>query len=199
MIARIGVVTVVALLAACGGSHSQSPDASADGANSDAGTDANNGPLTVLGQPDVTHDLDIELGLTQPQQLAFAGGRLVVADQGNNRVLVWNGVPSAPGTPPDLVLGRPDANLGVISNLSSSLAGFPCSATSLSDPSGVWTDGTRLAVVDFVNNRVLVWNTFPTTSGQAADFALGQASGAGNLETDGPNIPGEQCHGRHDV
>ena len=33
-------------------------------------------------------------------------------------------------------------------------------------PTDVWSDGTRLFVVDQGNNRILGWNTFPTQSGQ---------------------------------
>ena len=36
------------------------------------------------------------------------------------------------------------------------------------------TNSTRLLVADTNNSRVLVWLTFPTTNGQAADFVLGQ-------------------------
>src|SRR5262249_41455470 len=64
------------------------------------------------------------------------------------------------------------------------------SATSLAFPTGVWTDGTRLVVADYLDNRVLVWKTFPTTNGQAADFALGQPAGPANPLPKFPNNGG---------
>jgi len=60
------------------------------------------------------------------------------------------------------------------------------SGASLSGPVGVWSDGTRLYVVDSGNNRVLVWNAIPS-SPVPADFALGQPAGASNLTTNKPN------------
>lgn len=53
--------------------------------------------------------------------------------------------------------------------------GAAATANSLSLPSAVWSDGTRLVVADTLNNRVLIWNSFPTSNGQAADLVLGQA------------------------
>lgn len=41
-------------------------------------------------------------------------------------------------------------------------------------PSDAWSDGERLVVTDSVNNRVLIWNEFPTTDFAAADVVLGQ-------------------------
>ena len=41
--------------------------------------------------------------------------------------------------------------------------GVPTART-LASPTGVWSDGTRLVVADKSNNRVLIWNSFPTTN-----------------------------------
>ena len=46
--------------------------------------------------------------LSHPGKVAFAGGRLLVADTWNNRVLAWNSIPTADNQLPDLVLGQPD-------------------------------------------------------------------------------------------
>jgi DNA-binding beta-propeller fold protein YncE len=48
------------------------------------------------------------------------------------------------------------------------------SASSLLYPGFVYSDGTKLFVADSGNSRVLVWNTLPTSSGQAADAVIGQ-------------------------
>ncbi|MBU1425478.1 MAG: hypothetical protein KKH12_01860, partial [Gammaproteobacteria bacterium] len=106
-------------------------------------------------------------GMLNVESVGVGGGKLAVADAGHNRVLVWNSIPAS-NTDPDLVLGQT-----TVSGIAANAGGL--SASSMRYPSGIWTDGTRLVVLDKDNNRVLVWNTFPTTNGQAADLVLGQA------------------------
>ena len=132
----------------------------------------------AVGQADLaTWDPSCDDRSLAAPQSAFvtAGGKLIVADQGNNRVLVWNAIPTASDAPADLVLGQvsmdscranddPLANFGDVTEVT------------LNAPSDVWSDGTRLVVVDSGNNRVLVWSTFPTTDGEAADAVIGQAA-----------------------
>ena len=142
----------------------------------------------ALGQGDLSSSIGgtTQARLSSPVGIHAGGGRLVLADSGNHRVLVWNGLPSQTGTNADLVLGQNDFISGDVN------AGNPMaapSADSMSAPYGVWTDGVRLVVADRGNNRVLIWTTFPTTNGQPADLVLGQpdfvtaapASGAAGL------------------
>jgi hypothetical protein len=105
--------------------------------------------------------------LRHPSGAWTDGTRLVIADRGNNRVLIWTTFPTTNGEPADLVLGQPDFVSG---------AAQAPSASSLADPFGVYSDGIRLFVADKGNNRVLVWTTFPTTNGEPADLVLGQAT-----------------------
>ena len=49
------------------------------------------------------------------------------------------------------------------------------SSQSMSWPVDVWSDGEKLAVTDADNMRVLIWDSFPTENGQAADLVMGQA------------------------
>ena len=135
-------------------------------------------PTQVLGQ----QDFDSKANACDSRSLffpdgAFIGhGKVLVADSANNRVLVWNTFPTTNGAPADLVLGQRTfdtcASNDATGNGTSEAAP---SASTLFNPTGVWTDGTRLAVVDAANNRVLFWNSFPTSNGQAADLVLGQA------------------------
>ena len=92
--------------------------------------------------------------------------RLVVIDTGNNRVLIWTSFPTSNAQAANIVLGQ--------ANFTTGTAASPATSASLSSPKGVCSDGTRLFIADTANNRVLVWNTFPTTNGQAADVVLGQ-------------------------
>lgn len=110
--------------------------------------------------------------LNTPEAAFLVGSKLIVADSGNNRVLVWNDVAAAPGTGPNLVLGQLDAT--------SCLANRGAAATrgSMRYPNGIWSDGTRLVVADTDNNRLLVWSAFPTTPGQVADLVLTAADPA---------------------
>lgn len=167
-------------------------DAPADTTSGDGPTDATGGDAAfdagavswVLGEPDPQTDLPVETGFFYAQSMFIVGTKLIVSDNGG-RVLVWNTLPTAAGTLPDLEVGEPD--LGTTGS-NANLHG-PTGAT-LFAPQGVWSDGTHLFVVDAGNNRVLVWNTFPTQSGQAADFALGQPGGAGNLTSNTANNGG---------
>jgi hypothetical protein len=123
----------------------------------------------VVGKPSMT-DVSIACTAASTSYIEGAwavGGKLIVSDTGQNRVLVWNSIPTASGQPADLVLGQPDfttcgANTGGLS------------ASSLYRPEGVWSDGTRLLVADADNARVLLWTTFPTANGASADVVLGQ-------------------------
>ena len=42
------------------------------------------------------------------------------------------------------------------------------------NPVSVTSDGVRLFVTDLGNNRVLIWNSIPTSNGAAADVEIGQ-------------------------
>ncbi|MEJ2060807.1 MAG: hypothetical protein P8Y64_10025, partial [Gammaproteobacteria bacterium] len=106
-------------------------------------------------------------GLASNETIAVGGGKFVVTDSANNRVLIWNSVPTS-DTPPDLVLGQVDFT-GTSPNQGGSV-----SAKTMSHPAGVWTDGQRLVVLDEYNNRILIWNSFPTTNDQPPDLVLGQ-------------------------
>lgn len=54
------------------------------------------------------------------------------------------------------------------------------SASSLTTPLDVWSDGTKLMV--FNQNRVTVWNTFPTSNNQAGDIVIGQSDFTANVD-----------------
>jgi len=88
---------------------------------------------------------------------------LVVADRNNNRVLVWNTLPSS-NAPPDFVLGQPDF---VSNNPGTGL-------NQLNWPVSVSAAGNRLVVSDAFNNRILLWDHFPTSTQQPADRSISQ-------------------------
>ncbi len=114
--------------------------------------------------------------LHSPASAFIGGGKLLVADRDNNRVLIWNKVPKSNGAAADVVLGQSTMTSCVHNDsLANGTVGLRSEAT-LSGPTDVWSDGKRVLVVDRGNNRVLVWLDFPTASGAAADLVIGQAT-----------------------
>ena len=134
----------------------------------------------VVGQPDfVTPTLGTgTTGLYGPRDVIVAGGKMIVADSINNRVLIWNAVPTTSNAPADLVLGQGDF---LSTSISANRGGLVASYT-LNAPYSVWSDGQRLIVCDTNNHRVLGWNTFPTANGQNADWVLGQSTMTSSLQ-----------------
>lgn len=111
----------------------------------------------VLGQPDFVTGTEFPYqpqratALRFPYALAIDGQTMAVADTANNRVLLWDTVPYASGTPADHVLGQPD---------------FASNGENRWDvvaddtfcwPYGLCLAGARLAVADSGNNRVMIW------------------------------------------
>ncbi|MCB1058543.1 MAG: hypothetical protein KDD11_23815 [Acidobacteria bacterium] len=100
--------------------------------------------------------------------VSILDGRLVVADTGNRRVLVWEGIPEKNGQPADLVLGQPGPDTR------DENAGRDPGPLGMRWPHSVAMSGGRWLVADAGNNRVLVWNRLPGAAGVPADSALGQ-------------------------
>jgi len=88
----------------------------------------------VIGQPDFT-STSIALtqsGLRTPTSVATDGVKLVIADTDNNRVLVWNRIPTNNGTPADVVIGQSDFTHGSIPPNNTP------NSKSMRGPQGVW-------------------------------------------------------------
>ncbi len=98
----------------------------------------------------------------------FDGERLWVADTGNRRVLMWNGIPTKNGQAADLVLGQKNFDLR------DENGGIEPDATTMRWGHDVVMWRNRLCVTDAGNNRVMVWNELPTETNQPCDFVLGQ-------------------------
>ena len=101
-----------------------------------------------------------------PYGLAWISGRLHVADTGNRRVLIWNGLPDG-DLPADIVLGQhgmQEANEN---------RGGPVGPASFRWPHAIAGSGDMLFVADAGNHRVLGWAGKPRADGPA-DVVLGQ-------------------------
>jgi hypothetical protein len=127
---------------------------------------ANVAPDIVVGQADFTSSASVatQTGVGYVNDVMLTKSKLLLADS-NARVLIWNTIPTSSGAPASIVLGQP--------NFTSS-DGSVASRTLLMSANGVYSDGKRVAVADCISSRVLIWNTFPTVSGQQADLVLGQ-------------------------
>lgn len=135
-------------------------------------------PDVVVGQSDFTSG---NRGCAQDEVAGLRGveitedGKLIATDPDNSRILVWNSLPTQNGQGADLVLGQGDfTHCQENDDDQDGVADATPTARTLLNPHGVWSDGNRLVVTDRSNNRVLIWNSFPTANFQPADIVLGQ-------------------------
>ena len=133
----------------------------------------------VLGQPNFGA-VDSNRGQAEPGAdtlfwpfgVAWDGARLWVADTGNRRVLMWQGLPDRSGAAADLVLGQPD-----FCRRDENGGGAP-TAHSMRWPHAIAFLGCRVCVADAGNNRVMIWRRPPSNNQQPCDVILGQPSAA---------------------
>ncbi len=132
----------------------------------------------VLGQPDFTSRN--ENGGTSPTAASLRwahgitvwNGNLVVADAGNNRIMIWSGIPTENNAPCLAVLGQEnfedaELNRGV----------YAPTAASLNMPYGVTATPDWLLVADTANSRLLGWryrSDLHSLHGTDADALMGQ-------------------------
>ena len=110
-----------------------------------------------------------------PGTVASDGTHLLLADRNNNRVLIWNKLPTG-NTSPDIVLGQKDF---ITNNPGTGL-------DEMNWPVSVSVGGGRVVVTDTHNNRILIWNSFPTRNGQPADLVLEDQVGTEKKRITGP-------------
>jgi hypothetical protein len=120
----------------------------------------------VVGQPDFN---TISSGtsstkLNTPEGVFTDGKKLFIVDRVNNRVLIYNQIPTQNSAPADVVLGQANFTAG----------GAATTQRGLSGPTTGCTDGVRLFIADRSNHRVLIWNNIPTTNNAPADIVLGE-------------------------
>ncbi len=120
----------------------------------------------VVGQTDFSANAPgtTDSTLNFPISAMIANNKLFVADQYNNRLLIWNSVPASNGAAAGIVLGQPDFTTSTAAD----------EEDGLTNPASVWTDGLRLLVSDSGNNRVMYWSSIPRTNGADATYVIGQ-------------------------
>jgi DNA-binding beta-propeller fold protein YncE len=126
--------------------------------------------VNVLGQADLTSNNNATTQNTFYNvidvALDSAGQRLFVVDSGNNRIMVFDVTSITNGENAVNVLGKPNFTT----------ATYDTTQAGLSGPFGVEFDSVnnRLFVGDYVNARVLVFDTTSITNGENAVNVLGQ-------------------------
>ncbi|MBS1835506.1 MAG: hypothetical protein JST65_22500 [Acidobacteria bacterium] len=136
----------------------------------------------VLGQPDMTSELSnnssalcdsngtdadgkatypVRCGRTMdfPRFALSDGKRLFVADGGNDRILVWNTIPTENAKMPDLVIGQPDFEKNIVTDTQdfftpNLLRGAPNTTRT---PTSLAWDGENLYVATPYDRRVMVF------------------------------------------
>lgn len=103
--------------------------------------------------------------------VAICNGRLFVADTGNRRVLMWDGIPEHDGAPADLVLGLPSFDARANPDHDGDTPG----ASRMLWPHAITMWLGDLLISDAGHHRVMGWRSFPR-DGQPCDYVLGQAS-----------------------
>ena len=141
-------------------------------------------PDVVLGQADFNggesnrrQHLPTASTLFWPYCVSWDGARLWVADTGNRRVLMWNGLPQRDGEAASVVLGQADfehrdENGGSAPSAASMrwphAISFPQTGTAADIQGG-------LCVADAGNNRLMLWQRMPGTNNAPCDVVVGQA------------------------
>ncbi len=139
----------------------------------------NNAPAdVVVGQPNFTtstvptNGTPSATSMSGPQGVWILNGKLYVADTQNNRVLIYNKIPTSNGAAADVVLGQP--NFTTFVQIDIAQQNTAATASTMLNPVSVTSDGIRLYVTDLGYNRVLIWNSIPTKNAAPADVVVGQ-------------------------
>jgi hypothetical protein len=127
----------------------------------------------VIGMP--TGSPRSASSLADPRGIAISQNKLFIADRGNQRVLVWNRIPSSSAQPADVVIGQNDFTS----------AYTKIGRSNLNQPRDVLVLGERLFVSASAENRIQYWNHLPTENGTNPDGVLGQVDFFSAL----PNAP----------
>ena len=137
----------------------------------------------VIGQPDLTSNVAATTanGLNQPYAAYCMANKLFVVEQGNNRILVFDPIPTATNPTASYVIGQPDMITGTSG----------CTAGKLNSPYEILRHGDTFFIADGGNQRVLEFDTIPTTTGATATAVLGQTTFTSCLQNKGNALPSD--------
>jgi uncharacterized protein (TIGR03437 family) len=120
--------------------------------------------------------------LSFPRFALSDGKRLFIADGGNDRVVMFQNMPTASGATPDVFLGQIDPKINIASDASDSLRA----------PMSLAWDGTNLYVSDAYNRRIMIYSMGQTTlpytavrnSASREVYAVGSVAFSGTIAKD---------------
>ncbi len=124
----------------------------------------------LIGQPTFNNKIagDKANQLNGPRGISMSpDGRLLIACASSNHVFVYDSIPVSKQESATVVIGQKDFRLST-SGTSDSTLYFPFAVA-------VTSDG-KLAIGEFGNNRILIFNSVPQAHGAHANNVLGQAS-----------------------
>ena len=129
----------------------------------------------ALGQSDmITRDDNAgigagAIGMRWPHSIVVDRGRIMVADAGNNRVMVWSHMPNADGAPCSFALGQED-----LFSIDHNRGQYNPNAKALNMPYGLAVMGDRLICADTANSRLVGRRLAALGADAAADALAGQ-------------------------
>lgn len=146
----------------------------------------------VIGQPSFTTGvlnngtLVAAARLNNPASAAMIQGRLYIADQANNRIVVFNSVPASNGASASFAIGQPDTST------TTSGTDYLTQSSYLNSPYDMFADQSnppRLYVADGGNHRVLVYTALPAAADVRANFVIGHTGSNFGLANRGAAQP----------
>lgn len=148
----------------------------------------------VIGQKDFTSSavppqVPTAQSLRGPQGVWIQNGKLYIADTQNHRVLIFNQIPTSSNAAADVVLGQSSMTSFVEPDLTQQTE--TAKANNMLNPVSVSSDGTKLFVTDLGYNRVLIWNSIPTSNAAPADVVVGQPDMTSSLANNSAKLEGE--------
>jgi len=107
--------------------------------------------------------------LNSPAAASMIQGRLYIADQANNRIMVFNSIPTGNGASASFAIGQPDTST------TTSGTDYSTQSSYLNSPYDMFAEQNRLYVADGGNHRVLVYTSLPTAGDVRANYVIGHS------------------------
>ena len=129
----------------------------------------------VLGQTDFSERSEnagftpTAMSMRWPHDIACWKGHLCISDAGNNRIMVWEGIPDIDGAPCDYILGQSDA-----SNVDHNQSLYWPRANTLNMPYAIASHDDWLVAADTANSRLIAWHIDDLQTNASARALSGQ-------------------------
>ncbi|MBW3567946.1 MAG: hypothetical protein KY410_08335 [Proteobacteria bacterium] len=153
----------------------------------------------VFGQPDFEScnafdepgGSDDMRAFNHPTAIWSDDERVIIVDNENHRIFIWNTFPDENYAEPDVILGQDSFDTVAPNDVNQDgVEDSVPSASTLYFPWDVFFHNGQLFVSDQDNNRVLIWNEMPESSFAPADIVIGQEDFESNQPNAGNVEPG---------